>query len=57
MVIKYGNLFLFIDIRVKTSDDFEKFTDNFELTLDTLDESNSDLIAVLGDFNLKSKNW
>ena len=32
-------------------------TDNFELTLDTLAESNSDLVLVLGDFNIKSKNW
>ena len=41
----------------QTSDDFEKFTDNFELTLDTLAESNSDLVVVLGDLNVKSKNW
>ena len=41
----------------QTSDDFEKFTDNFELTLDTIAESNSDLIVVLGDFNIKSNNW
>ena len=39
------------------SDGFEKFTDNFELTLDTLAESNSYLIVVLGDFNIKSKNY
>ena len=30
----------------QTSDDFEKFANNFELTLYTLDESNSDLIVV-----------
>ena len=41
----------------QTSDDFEKFTDNFELTLDNLAESNSDLIVVLGDINIKLKNW
>ena len=41
----------------QTSDDFEKFTHNFELTLDNLAESNSDLIVVLGDVNIKSKNW
>ena len=34
-----------------------KFTDNFELTIDTVAESNSELIVVLGDFNIKSKNW
>ena len=41
----------------QTSDDFEKFTDNFELTLDNLAESNSDLIVKLGNLNIKSKNW
>ena len=40
----------------QASNDFEKFTDSFELTLDTPAESNSYLI-VLGDFNIKSKNW
>ena len=40
----------------QTSDDFEKFANNFELTLDALAESNSDLIIVLGDINIKSKN-
>ena len=39
------------------SDYFEKLTDNFELTLDNLAESNSDLIVVLGDVNIKLKNW
>ena len=38
-------------------DGFEKFTDNFEIPLEALAESNSHLIAVLGDFNIKSKNW
>ena len=41
----------------ETSDGFEKITDNFELTLATLAVSNSHLIGVLGDFNIKSKNW
>ena len=40
----------------QTSDNFEEFANNFELTLDTLDESNSDLVVVLGDINIKSKN-
>ena len=40
----------------QTSDDFEKFTDNFELTPDNLAESNSGLIVVLGHLNIKSKN-
>ena len=41
----------------QTSDDFENFTDNFELTLDSLAESNSDLVVVVGDLDIKSKNW
>ena len=41
----------------QTNDDFEKFRDNFELTLDTLAESNLDLVVVLRDLNIKSKNW
>ena len=41
----------------QTSDDFEKLSGDFELTLDNLVESNSDLIVVLGDLNIKSKNW
>ena len=41
----------------ETSNGFQKCTDNFELTLDTLAESSSDLILVLGKFNIKSKNW
>ena len=40
----------------QTNDGFDKFTDNFELTLDTLAESNSHLIVVLEDFNIKPKN-
>ena len=31
--------------------------DNFEVTLDALAESNSDLVVVLGDLNIKSKDW
>ena len=41
----------------QTSDGFEKFADNFELTLGILAECNYHLIAVLGDFKIKSKNW
>ena len=41
----------------QASDAFEKFRDNFKLTLDTLTESNSHLIVVLGDLKIKSKNW
>ena len=41
----------------QTSDGFEKFTDGFELTIDTLAKSNSHLIVALKVFNIKSKNW
>ena len=55
MALKYVNLFLFYQSPSQASDGLEKFTDNFELTLDTLAKSNSHL--VLGEFNIKSKNW
>ena len=32
-------------------------TDDFDLTLDNLDESNSHLVVALGEFNIKSSNW
>ena len=37
----YKFVFLYLSLS-QTSDDFEKFTDNFELTLDILAESSSD---------------
>ena len=53
---KIGKSFFLYWSPSKTSDGFKKFTDNSELTLDTIAESNSHLIIVLGDFNIKSKN-
>ena len=41
----------------QTSDDFETFTYNFELTLETLADSNSNLIVELGDFNIKELRY
>ena len=41
----------------QASDGFEKLTDNFVLTLDTLPKSKSHLIVAQGEFNFKSKNW
>ena len=38
-------------------DDFVSFLDNFELTLDTLDQKNPFLMVSLYDFNAKSSNW
>ena len=32
-------------------------TDDFDLILDNLDESNSHLVVALGEFNIKSSNW
>ena len=39
----------------QTSGRFEKFTDTFELTLDTLAKCKWHLIIVLGDFNMRSR--
>ena len=41
----------------QTRDIFETFTDNVELTLDTLTNKNPFLIVVIGDFNAKTTNW
>ena len=39
----------------QASDGFEKSSDNFQLTLNILAESNSHLIAVLGDFKMNQQ--
>ena len=41
----------------QTRDIFETFTDNVELTLDTLTNKNPFLSAAIGDFNAKTTNW
>ena len=41
----------------QTWDIFETFADNFELTLNSIINKNSFLIAALGDFNAKTTNW
>ena len=41
----------------QTQDKFEKFTDNLELSLETLCQNNPFLIVLIGDLNAKSKNW
>ena len=38
-------------------DNFETFTDNFELNLKTLSQKNPFLLVAIGDFNAKSKFW
>ena len=54
---KICNFFSLYRSTSQTSHDFGKFTDNFELPLDTIAEFNSHLIVVLAEFNIKSKNW
>ena len=41
----------------QSQDDFETFSDNFEMTLETLAQKGSFLTAIIGDFNAKSCNW
>ena len=41
----------------QSQDEFETFSDNFEMALDILAEKNSFLMTTIGDFNAKSKNW
>ena len=41
----------------QSQDEFETFSDNFEMTLDILAQKNPFLMTTIGDFNAKSKNW
>ena len=41
----------------QSQDDFETFSDNFEMTLETLARKGSFLTTIIGDFNAKSCNW
>ena len=41
----------------QTQDEIEKFFDNLELNLETLCQNNPLLIVLIGDLNVKSKNW
>ena len=41
----------------QSKDDFEKFCDNFELTLDVILTTNPFLIAAIGDFNVNFNDW
>ena len=40
-----------------SQDDFETFSDNFEMTLVTLVQKGSFLTTIIGDFNTKFCNW
>ena len=37
--------------------EFEKFSEKLELNLDSLVQNNPFLLVLIGDFNMKSKNW
>ena len=41
----------------QSEDDFENFSNHFELTLDAVLVTNPFLIVDIGDFNAKSSNW
>ena len=41
----------------QSQDNFAKFSDNFEMTLDLVSNKNPFLLAVLGDFNAKLSQW
>ena len=41
----------------QTLDDFETFSKNFELNLETMVHRNPFLVVVIGDFNAKSSKW
>ena len=41
----------------QSQDEFETFSDNFEITLENLVQKNLFLMTTIGDFIAKSKNW
>ena len=41
----------------QSQDDFETFTENFELNFKNLMQRNTYLVVTIGDFNAKSSNW
>ena len=40
-----------------SQDEFETFSDNFEMTLDILEQKGPFLMTAIAGFNAKSKNW
>ena len=40
----------------QSQDEFEQFSETLELNVDTLVRKNPILVALIGDFNVKSKN-
>ena len=53
---KRSSSFVFYILSSQNQDEFDSFSDNFELTLDKLAHNNLFLHVVLGDINAKSKN-
>ena len=41
----------------QSQDDFATFSDNFKITLDLVSKKNPYLLVVLGDFNVKLRQW
>ena len=54
---KYCNFIALYMSPGQSQDDFKTFSDNFEMTLETLAQKGSFLTTIIGDFNAKSCNW
>ena len=52
--IKQCNFISLYQSRSQSTDVFDQFADNLELTLDKVANHNSFVIVVLGDFNVKT---
>ena len=57
VVDKTCNLVVLYRSPSQSQDEFETFSNNFEMTLDILAQKNPFLMTTIGDFNAKSKNW
>ena len=55
--IKQCNFISLYQSRSQSTDVFDQFADNLELTLDKVANHDPLLIVALGDFNVKSENW
>ena len=54
---KLSNLITLYRSPSQTTDIFDQFSDNVQLSLDEVANHNPFLIVVLGNFNVKSENW
>ena len=57
LVTKLLTFFFLYRSPSQSQDDFEIFTENFELNLENLVQRNPFLVVAIGDFNAKSSNW